>query len=288
MNRDEAIQATKNGAVAGCISGALTLAIFWIAIFTNASGAIGLWNDPSVAFDIVLIFACAYGIYIKSRFAAVLLFVYFIFAKIVIGIETGKVSGIGTAVVFLYFYGKAIQGAFVFHKIEKSENPGYKATPKWIYYTGVTALIIGAALMVVGLMTVTGVLPSTEVQIGTEISQSDRDLLISNDIIAKGDHIEYFYSTGLISILEGGSILTEDRVILYLPEDNKKIEVYEVSVNDISSIELVERGNAMNNSLYKINSRKPDAWLQIELSAENKGDVKFIEALRAKVTRINP
>jgi hypothetical protein len=152
----------------------------------------------------------------------------------------------------------------------------------------VTALIIGAALMVVGLMTVTGVLPSTEVQIGTEISQSDRDLLISNDIIAKGDHIEYFYSTGLISILEGGSILTEDRVILYLPEDNKKIEVYEVSVNDISSIELVERGNAMNNSLYKINSRKPDAWLQIELSAENKGDVKFIEALRAKVTRINP
>ena len=208
--------------------------------------------------------------------------------KIFIGIETGKASGVGVALVFLYFYGKAIQGAFVFHKIEKAENPNYKTTPKWIYYTGIPALIIVVVLMGVGLMTMTGVLPSTEVQVGTQIPLSDRDALISNAIITKDDHIEYFYSGGLTSIMEGGSVLTDDRIIVYLPDENQKIKVYEIYFNDIISIELIEMGNAMNDSIYKINSNKPNAWLQIALSAENKGDVKFIEALRAKTKRINP
>jgi signal peptidase I len=132
-----------------------------------------------------------------------------------------------------------------------------------------------------------GVLPPMEVQIGTEVSQNNKDMLISNSIIVKGDHIEYFYSIGPTSILEGGSILTEDRVIFYLLNENKEIEVYEIYVNDISSIELLEKGNFMNDSFYKINSNKVDGWVPIPLSTENGGDVKFIEALRAKVKRIS-
>ncbi len=287
MNRLEAIKATKNGAVAACISGVLTLGVFLIAIFTNAKGEIGLWNDPFVIFDVFLIFACAYGIYKKSRFAAVLLFCYFIFSKIVIGIETGSTSGIFVALVFLYFYGKAIQGAFVFHKIKKSENPNYKPTPKWIYFTGIPVLIILAALMGIGLLTMTGTLPSTEVQAGSKVLQRDKDVLISNAVVSEGDHIEYFYSVGFTSILEGGSILTDDRVILYLPDENKELEVYEIYFNDIASVELIEMGNAMNDSIYKVSSHEPDAWLQIALSTENSGDVKFIEALRSNLARTN-
>jgi len=287
MNRDEAVKATKNGAIAACVSGAMTFAIFLFAIFSNASGAIGLWNDSSIVYDLILIFACAYGVYKKSRFAAVLLFCYFIFARIFIGLETGKASGIGMALVFLYFYGKAIQGSFVFHKIEKAENPNYAATPKWIYYTGIPAMVVFLGLMGVGLMTMTGVLPSTEVQIGTEISVDDRDILISNAILTNDDYIEYFYSGGLTSILEGGTVLTGDRVVLYLPDENQEIRVYEIYFSDIDSIELIAMGNVMNDSLYKINSNMPDSWLQIALSAEDRGDVKFIEALREKVTKIN-
>jgi len=288
MNKLEAAKATKNGAVAACISGVVTLALFLFAIFSNAKGTIGIWNDPSIIFDVVLIFACAYGIYKNSRFAAVLLFFYFICAKIIIGIETGKASGVGMALVFLYFYGKAIQGAFAYQKIEKAENPNYKKTPKWIYFTGIPVLIIVVALIGVGILTMTGTLPSTEVQAGGKVSKKDRDLLISNSVISKDDNIEYFYSTGFTSILEGGSVLTDNRVILYIPDENQKLDVYEIYFYDVASVEMIEEGNSMNDSVYKISRHEPDAWIQIALSAENRGDVKFIEALRSKISGTNP
>lgn len=283
MNREEAIKATKNGAIAACISGGLTLAIVLFAIYSNASNKLGIWNDPSNFFDIVLIFGCAYGIYKKSRFAAVLLFAYFILAKIFIGIEAGKASGIGIALVFLYFFGKAIQGAFSFHKIESSENPNHKTTPKWAYYAGVPTLIIFIALIGFGLMTITGVMPATEVQSSVDISQKDKDTLISNNIITRDDNIQYFYSDGLTSILEGGSVLTEDRVILYQPDEKQELQVYEIYFDDVASVELIQMGNLMNDSVYRVKSHQPDVWFQLALSAEKRGDVVFIEALRSKI-----
>jgi hypothetical protein len=288
MDRSEAIKATKNGAIAACISGTLTLGIVLVAIFSNSNGAIRLWNDPSNFFDIILIFGCAYGIYKKSRASAIILFVYFIISKIFIGIETGKLSGIGLGLVFLYFYGKAIQGSFVFHKLEKAENPNYKTTPKWVYFTGVPVLIIFVVLIGVGLMTMTGAMPSTEVQAGEDVLQSDKDALIKNNVISEHDTLKYFYSGGLTTVLEGGTVLTSDRVILYMPDENQELQVYEIYFTDISSVELIEMGNLMNDSVYRVNSHTPDAWIQIALSAENRGDIKFIESLRSMTSGKNP
>lgn len=284
MNREEAIKATKNGAIAACISGTLTLVIVAIAIFNNNDNALALWNDPANFFDIILIFACAYGVYKKSRTAAIVLFVYFIISKIFIGIETGKVTGIFISLIFLYFYGKAIQGAFAYKKIEKTENSNYKPTPKAYYFVGIPLLVIFAGFMGLGLMTMTSAVPSTEVQAGKDVNQNDRNMLVSNYIILENDIIEYFYSTGFSSILEGGSVLTQDRVILYMPDENKQVQVYELYFSDISSVKLLETGNLVNDSVYLINTPDPEAWLQIALSAEKRGDVKFIEALREKIT----
>ena len=57
--------------------------------------------------------------FLNSNF---IIFVYFIIAKIIIGIEMGKMTGFVTSLIFLYFYGKAIQGTFTYHKIEKAEG----------------------------------------------------------------------------------------------------------------------------------------------------------------------
>lgn len=283
MNREEAIKATKNGAIAASISGSLTLVVVAIAIYGNDDGALALWNDPANFFDIILIFACAYGIYKKSRTAAIVIFIYFIFAKVYIGIETGETSGIYLSLVFLYFYGKAIQGSFAYKKIEKAENTDYKPASKVYYYIGIPALIIFAAIISLGIMTMIGVIPSTEVHAGADVSQIDKDMLISNNIISKDDKLEYFYSTGFFSILEGGTVLTQDRVILYIPDESKKLQVYELYFDNISSIKLVETGNLANDSIYLISSPEPDVWLQLALSAEKRGDVKFISVLRDKV-----
>ena len=66
MDREAAIKATKNGAIAACISAALTLAFMAFAIGTDTSGKLALWNDPSTVIDVILILACAFGIYKKN------------------------------------------------------------------------------------------------------------------------------------------------------------------------------------------------------------------------------
>ena len=134
MNKEEALQATKTGAIVACISGTLTLAVSLFAIWNNSSGRLELWNDPVIFLDILLIFFLAYGIYKKSLTAAVVMFIYFIFARIFVVIETGQVTGIVLGLVFLYFFGKAAQGAFVLQKIGKAESPDNKVKPKWITF----------------------------------------------------------------------------------------------------------------------------------------------------------
>ena len=101
--------------------------------------------------------------------------------------------------------------------------------------------------------------------------------------------LNIFTQMVFFSVLAGGSILTTDRVILYLPDEDgdKELEVYEIYFNDVAFVGLIEIGDFLNNSVYKINSYEPDAWLQIALSTENKGDVKFIEALRSKIANNN-
>ena len=285
MNREEAIKATKYGAIVACISGATTLSFTLYAIFSNNVNSFELWNDSSTFYDILLIFGCAFGIYKKSRFASVTLFVYFILSKILISIETGGFSGIYIGAVILYFYGKAIQGAFVFHKIEKVENPQYKSTPKWMLFTGIPAILIILVIMGFGIFSMTGLVPSAEVQSGAEMPLKDKNSLISNNIIRSNDTVLHFYSSGLFDILEGGSVLTKDRVILYMNDENQEMEIYELYFNEITSVKLIQKGNALNDFIYRIEGNQSNSWLQIALPASNYGQVEFIETLRSKIKK---
>ena len=42
MTKDEAMSATRNGAIAACISGAMTIGVMAIAISTDAEGALAI------------------------------------------------------------------------------------------------------------------------------------------------------------------------------------------------------------------------------------------------------
>jgi len=287
MDKTEAITATRHGAIAACISGSVTLALFVFATYTDADGEIGFWNDPAIIIDVILIFACAYGVYRKSRFAAVLLFVYFIFARVAISLETGQMSGIALSLVFLFFYGRAIWGAFAYHRIEKAENPEYKTSPKWILVVGAVVAILLLGVMGLGLLSMSGTIPSTAVQAGAELPQTDKDELVANGILSRDERIEYFYSYGLISILEGGSVLTERRVVVYFPNEDQELEVYALDIGDVVAVDLIEQGGAFTDSVYRISTNDPDAWLQIVLSAENGGDQAFVRALRSKIEESN-
>lgn len=285
MTREESIKAAKHGAIAAFVSGTITTIIVAIAIFNNSEGALRIWNDPLNFIDIVLVFGCAIGMLRRSRTAAVVILVYFIISKILIWTETGKISGIALSLVFIYYFAKAVQGTFAYHKIEKAENPDYKPTPKWLLYTSIPVAGLVLLLVIVGYMTMTGVIPSTKVLAGTEVLTKDKETLVKNELLAKEETIEYFYSDALTSILDSGYILTDYRLVLYYRDEQNEMQAYQIMNKDMASAELLQQGSFSSPSVYKINSHEKDAWLQIALSVEDKGDIKFIDAIKKRINR---
>lgn len=286
MDKKEAVKATRNGAIAALISATFTVAIVLIAIASDSGGKLALWNDPWNFLDVILILGCAYGMYRKSRTAALLIFFYFIVSKIFIFMETQSFRGIGMALIFLYFYGKAAQGAFVYHKLEKAENPDYQAATKWTYILGVPFVLVATVLIAFAMMSITGITPSTRVQSAGEIKSDDIATLVNHGIVSSGDKVEYFYSQGLSSVLESGNILTDDRVILYFTDENAELQIYEIFVNEITDVSMETQGDSFSDSVYKISTENPERWLKLFLSVEQKGDRKFVEALQRKVSEL--
>ena len=286
MDKKKAIKATKHGAVAAFISAGVTFVFVLLAMFSNADGYMGHFNDPSIFFDVIFILICGFGVRRQSRVAAIAIFIYFIFAKIYIGFETGKIPSSGIALVVLYFYGRAIQGAFAYHKIQKEENPNYKSTPKWMYYAGIPTGVLMLALVGLAIMQSAGVLTSSKVVTGSEMNSKDLSLLTDKGIVHPSEKIEYFYSEGFSSILEGGNVLTDNRVVVYTQEEGD-LQIYGLPIQDIVSIELIKQGNFLNDSIYEVRSFNKDAWLRLLLSTEGQGDVIFIEALREKTNKTN-
>ncbi len=283
MNKSEAIKATKNGAIAGYISGTVTTCIAFAAFYTGAD-SLQYWNDPILIFDILLIFICAFGVQKKSRTAALALLAYFILSKILLSIELNKVSGLGISLVFMYFFARATQGTFVYHKLEKSENPDYKSTSKLVLWLGIPFGVIFCASIGFGLLTMSPLLPSTEVLPSHKIYDQDKQTLLQVNVIDEGDEIEFFYSEGTLSILEGGTVLTKDKLITYIPQESEgQVGVYELSIKEITSLELIHQGSYLSDSLYQANTNDPERWIQFLLSTENAGDQKFIKALKSKM-----
>ena len=247
---------------------------------TNAKGPLGLWNDPAMFFDIILILGCGIGMLRYSRSAAIVVTVYFILSKVVIGLETGKFTGMGMALVFLYFFGRAIQGTFVYHRIQKEENPAYKSAPRWMYYAAIPAGLVLFVMAGFVVLSLSGLFPSTVVATGSEMRPKDRSLLIETGLVHPQEEIAYFYSHGFLSILEDGNILTDQRVIRYVQDESDDIKVYQFMFDEIEHVTLLEQGNAVNPSIYEVRSFQKDLWVRLSLSTEGGGDVAFIEALR--------
>lgn len=283
MNRSEAISATKKGAIAACISSTLTIFVVLIAINTDADGKLALFNDPANFIDVFIVLACAWGMYKQSRVASIINFIYFIFAKIVISFETQSFSGLGIGLVFLYFYGMAIKGAFVFHKIEKEENPNYKPSKTWGYVVGIPAALFAILILTYVIMSVSGSVPSTRVMGKNEIRADEMSTLKDAGILYADDKVEYFYSPGFLSVTESGNVMTQDRVVSYLTDENEELFVYEVYFSDIASIEEESPGSSFDDSVYKVNSSDPEVWVRLFLSTEQKGNKKFVDALRDKM-----
>ena len=115
---DEVLKKIKNAWIAATIFGSITLAVTLLAIFGTSILGFSAWELIDVAF----VFALAFGIYKKSRACAVLMLIYFIGAKILIMMETGKPNGLIMAVIFIYYFALGVSGTFEYHKLVSAKR----------------------------------------------------------------------------------------------------------------------------------------------------------------------
>ena len=289
MNREEAIKATKDGATAACISAGLTTVFTLLGIFLKADGAMAFFDDPWIFLDIAIILLCAFGMYKKSRAAAIVAFVHYAGCKLIMAAGSGANIGgsIIGAIIFLYYYGRATIGAFVYHRIEKRENPEYRGVPLWIKIIGITGVIVVGGLLALGVMSEIGFTPVMEVRFYDEIREKDINNLLASGIITSDDKVEGFYSQGFMSILEEGNILLDDRITQYYTDENNEIVLYEIDIDEITTIELETQGDTLNDSVYIISTDDPEVWARLYLSTEAGGDEKFVKILQEKIDNIN-
>ena len=143
----------------------------------------------------------------------------------------------------------------------------------------------GLALVVVaaygfGFLIETGYAPSDRVQTHEEIGDKHMQVLLDEGIIGKDEHIQHFYSEGLLSVREGGSILTDSRVIAYAEWDDE-IEIFDLTFDEVESIEKIQEGTTLDYAVYVVSGESEDDYLELWLPHEYGDADRFVTALKA-------
>ena len=148
-------------------------------------------------------------------------------------------------------------------------------------------LVKGLALLVVaaygfGFLIETGYAPSDRVQTHEEIGDKHMQVLLDEGIIGKDEHIQHFYSEGLLSVREGGSVLTDTRLIAY-EEWDEEINIFSLTFDEVVSIEKTQEGTALDYAIYIVSGEGEDNFAVLLLPHENGDADRFVNALQASV-----
>jgi hypothetical protein len=244
----KAQKAVRHAVRAGIVVAALTFIIVLVAISIDSKGTLSnfdAWN----LFDVVIVLGLVYGIVRNSRASAVVLFVYYLFCIMYNAI--GGTSGILGALVILIFLGRGIWGTYVVTRLHRKSGVKRKPLNRWFLVpTGILAVPV-VFLLGVGILIAVGLIPDTKAVAGNKLSGHMRSRLEDYEIVTPGERIHYFYSDGLLSVLEDGNFFTDDRAVSYVESDSG-IWVYEACWEDISSIIVVFPGSATENTVIEV------------------------------------
>ncbi|HEX7889609.1 MAG TPA: hypothetical protein VF522_09645 [Ramlibacter sp.] len=114
---DDVLKKIRQAWMAGACSTVITLAVTLLAIAGTSIAGFDAWNMV----DVLLVGGLTWGIYRKSRFAAVAMLAYFVISKALMFAEGGKPAGVVWALIFFYLYVQGIRGTFQYHKLAKKQ-----------------------------------------------------------------------------------------------------------------------------------------------------------------------
>lgn len=268
------------GAVAAFIYASLSLLVVSVAVATDSDGALGQWNDPWNFFDVGLFFVLAIGVRRKSRTAAILLAAFLVLVIVLRVVETEGILPLPIGLIFLFFFARAIPGAFVYHRIRRADDPSYGRPSRAAWVVGTLGGLFGLAL--IGLMILSLLGPPLAVTAGEDLGGDYLRLLRKEGILEEGEQVVLFYSAGLFSILENGNIVTNRRVISYESAGNE-FWVASARYDEIFDVVVQENGGAFQDTTFLVTPMEGDAFCLLA-STEEDGDELFLQEIRSRIS----
>ena len=195
---------------------------------------------------------------------------------------------IGTILLLIWYSNRSKNSENKFG-VSTVENPKIEekdTLPVWIKFFIIPLIgVFVSCLILFGTLLEFGLIPDTEVMVGSELSSSAKTTLIDQRIISETDNIRYFYSTEMLSFSKEGQLVTDTSIISYSSNDEGIVQIWEMEFGAIDRVELVQEGSFLQDSIYKIygNAQAEYEWIEVWLSTENGGDKLFINEVEKNV-----
>jgi len=281
----------------GFVSGYLCLSYLIQSLFIYFTGNLLFSNTPPVdgiEFYITLVVTLAasllfsyvcFDIFKRKKYGFVPYISIWLIIEIVYKFFLVSSKGIFISIIIFFLSLNAYRGWLGIRKFNKTEEVEIKKKRGWIKFIGIPISLILLSLIFFGVLTETSMLPSTYVQTGSELSQKEKNKLINHKIIDKNDNILFFYSEGIFSIIYGGQLITNDKVISYIMNEKKLLEIYEMPLNNVQEIVLETKGSFIEDSVYKIigDENADYEYIVIVLSTEKNRNIDFINAIKKRM-----
>jgi len=284
LNKEKAIGWIQESFYAAIFVLVITAGATIYSILSNTTeGTFRLWNDWSIIGDIAIIIVLAFFIKRKSRFAASTILIYFLISKIMLfsaDLNNLRISSFITSLIIIFFFARGAYATFVYHKLERIENPDYKTPSKKGLFIGVPIIIF---FIVTGWLV--AVTPGTmEVMKSSEISAIIKNKLTEAEVTKKGEKIDFFYSYGISDIIEEGVVFTDEYLIYYITEEDKT-KSYRLPYSNMKEIRLKEKGDYFNDTIIEINFKGSDNWIPVYLNTRLDRDMEVFNKIQSLISR---
>lgn len=280
-----ALKKIKSCAIAALVSAVLTFGWAVASLMVSAeakAGKFGYMLDPWMFLDGALILGLAAAIYFKKSYSAALfLLIYFLSSKLIIAAETMSIQSGVISLVFIYFYLQGVIGTRELRNLRDSfpvKRGAGAIALRFLAGVGLALFLLAAGW---GTLMSMKVLPDSVMIEGNDIPQRYAVKLRQQGILAEGELIEVFYSSGLLSILEDGNLMTDRRVISY-EESEDEMLVLSATFEEVSHILIAEDGATFRDALLEVVSKDGSSFY-LYMTVEDQAHLRFMDELRRKI-----
>lgn len=281
MERAAAEKAIGRGAATGFFVAGATALLGLYVLVARPEVLVALGYDGWLLADAALLGGLAYGVLRGSRAAAGGLLLYYIAGRIYMSMTTGRPGSVLLTLIFVWFFAHALRGTIALHRIRRAEDAAYgRARRRWPAVLAGSAAALVVAVVTLGFVAESGLVPGTAVVSGEELRPGVRALLVEDGLIEEDEEILLFYSAGFLSYRADGNLLTDRRVVSYEERDG---ELWSAALGyeEIAAVEVEDPGGSLTDAVVGVYDEDGEGFLLL-VSREADGLNRFLNRLEER------